>query len=106
MELLGSSLEAVRKPETTMPADRLLNVAMQMIVRLKCLHDAHYIHRDIKPANILYGTGENRKTLHLIDFGLARLYRDRRTKTHVKLQTGNSQYNIHGTPTYCSVNTD
>ena len=51
-----------------------------MIARLQFMHAKYYLHRDIKPDNFLIGIGKKSNILYLIDFGLAKKYRD--SKTH------------------------
>ncbi|XP_040164764.1 casein kinase 1-like protein 5 [Anopheles arabiensis] len=46
-------------------------LALQLLDRLETFHELGYVHRDLKPDNVLLGRGTTRKTLHLIDFGLA-----------------------------------
>jgi serine/threonine protein kinase len=53
-----------------------MSVAEQMITRLEMLHFRNLIHRDIKPENFVIGHGSNLTTVYLIDFGLAKFYRD------------------------------
>jgi serine/threonine protein kinase len=71
---------------------------------VQSLHDRHYIHRDIKPDNFmirmdnLLPTGP---TLFLIDFGLARLFRDPATYLHIPFTTNHS---IIGTLPFASIN--
>ena len=51
-------------------------VAVQLLERLQAAHEAGIVHCDVKPENVLIGLGalrDPRQTLHLIDFGLARL---------------------------------
>jgi serine/threonine protein kinase len=43
----------------------------------------HYIHRDIKPSNFVLGRKKAKRVVYLIDFGIAKIYRDRETLTHV-----------------------
>nr|XP_049464915.1 casein kinase I-like [Anopheles coluzzii] len=51
--------------------------------RLETFHELGYVHRDLKPDNVLLGRGTTRKTLHMIDFGLAEPYRHPRTGEHI-----------------------
>jgi serine/threonine protein kinase len=45
----------------------LLQMILQLAVRLKELHALGYVHRDLKPANVMWLPRENRWTV--IDFG-------------------------------------
>lgn len=51
---------------------QVLSISKQLFSVLKLLHDQSIIHRDIKPENILISPDDN---IHLIDFGIARIYR-------------------------------
>lgn len=55
-----------------------LKVGVQMIERLKDLHEMGYIHRDLKPENICIGLESNAGMIYLIDFGLSKMYLDGR----------------------------
>ena len=50
------------------------------ISRVEYVHSKNYIHRDIKPDNFLIGLNKKSNIVHVIDFGLAKKYRD--AKTH------------------------
>ena len=50
-----------------------------MIQRIEQVHRKNVIHRDIKPDNYLMGLGVDSYIVHLIDYGLAKKYRDSRT---------------------------
>jgi casein kinase I family protein HRR25 len=55
----------------------VLLLADQMINRIEWLHSRSLLHRDIKPENFAIGVGEKAKIVHMIDFGLAKKFRDK-----------------------------
>jgi serine/threonine protein kinase len=65
------------------------------------VHDNHFVHRDIKPENFLVGKGSSEQTIYLIDFGLAKRYRDEQTRIHVSFKENK---NLTGTARYASRN--
>lgn len=52
-------------------------ISKQLLMVLAALHERAIIHRDIKPENILITPGDD---IHLIDFGIARIYRPESTR--------------------------
>jgi serine/threonine protein kinase len=72
-----------------------------MIQRIEQVHKKNYIHRDIKPDNFLMGLGADSYIVHLIDFGLAKKYRDPRTQGHIPYTENR---NFTGTARYASLN--
>jgi casein kinase 1 len=76
-------------------------IAMQAIECLRFFHSCHFIHRDIKAENFLVGLGDKSRILYIIDYGLAKQYRDPRTKHHISLKTNKS---LTGTPRFASIN--
>ena len=56
----------------------------------------------MKPDNFLVGLGPHSTIIYLIDFGLAKYYKDPKTGLHIPIKTGK---NLTGTARYASVNT-
>ncbi|KAJ1421102.1 kinase-like domain-containing protein [Ochromonadaceae sp. CCMP2298] len=103
IDLLGKSLEDLFNDcGRRFNLKTVLILADQLLCRLEIIHTKCYIHRDIKPDNFLIGTGPRRHMVYVIDFGLAKLYRDPRTHRHVPYKEGK---NLTGTARYASINT-
>ncbi|XP_010829904.1 PREDICTED: casein kinase I isoform beta [Bison bison bison] len=101
MDLLGPSLEDLFNfCSRRFSMKTVLMLADQMISRIEYVHTQNLIHRDIKPENFLMGTGQQWKELFLIDFGLAKKYRDNRTGQHIPYRSGKS---LIGTPFCASI---
>jgi len=74
----------------------------QMISRIEFVHSLNFIHRDIKPDNFLIGLAKRKNQVYMIDFGLAKRYRDPKTSLHIAYRDGKS---LTGTARYASINT-
>lgn len=84
MELLGKSLESIMHslPSKKMSLKSVCMISYQMLNIIEYVHNKSFIHRDIKPDNFAVGIDEKEKLtsdLYLIDFGLAKLYRNPQT---------------------------
>jgi len=103
LDLLGPSLENLLSScNRHFSIKTTLMLAYDLISRLEIFHAKSYIHRDIKPENFLIGLGAKANRVYLIDYGLARRFRDKRTKQHIPYREGK---NLTGTARYASVNT-
>uniref|UniRef100_A0A1A9WFW3 non-specific serine/threonine protein kinase n=1 Tax=Glossina brevipalpis TaxID=37001 RepID=A0A1A9WFW3_9MUSC len=102
MDLLGPSLEDLFNFCTRhFTIKTVLMLVDQMIGRLEFIHLKCFIHRDIKPDNFLMGIGRHCNKLFLIDFGLAKKYRDPQTRVHIPYR---EDKNLTGTARYASIN--
>lgn len=72
------------------------------ISRIEYIHSRNFIHRDIKPDNFLMGIGKRGNQVNVIDFGLAKKYRDPKTHLHIPYRENK---NLTGTARYTSINT-
>jgi len=103
MDLLGPSLEDLFQfCKRKLSLKSILMLAQQMLKLIEFLHQNNFIHRDIKPDNFVMGIGKRSSTVYMIDFGLAKKYRDPKTLQHLPYRT---LKNLTGTPRYASINT-
>jgi len=84
LDLLGHSLEDLfNYCNRRFSLKTVLMLGEQMISRIEHVHSKSFVHRDIKPDNFLMGRGTKANIVHIIDFGLAKKYRDPKTHIHI-----------------------
>jgi serine/threonine protein kinase len=96
MTLLGDSLTTIKTKWPKLKLNVVCQIGVQLIERVKYVHELGLIHRDIKPDNFLMGK-EN--IIYLIDFGFCKKYM--KNAKHIEERKTNS---IIGTPTFVSIN--
>jgi len=103
MELLGDNLQKIllNSPHKKFSLKTTLMLGIQILKRIKTLHENNYIHRDIKPENFTIGLKKFKNTIYMIDYGLTRKFCDSH-KNHIPYKEGK---HLTGTALYASIYT-
>eukprot|EP00831_Metopus_contortus_P007322 TRINITY_DN12801_c0_g1_i2.p1 TRINITY_DN12801_c0_g1~~TRINITY_DN12801_c0_g1_i2.p1 ORF type:complete len:442 (+),score=76.27 TRINITY_DN12801_c0_g1_i2:97-1422(+) len=80
----------------------VLSITEQIIERIENIHNKGFLHRDIKPENFVIGRKRAMDTVYIIDFGLAKRFRNPKTKLHIPMKEGKK---LTGTARFASLNT-
>uniref|UniRef100_A0A1I7YNB5 Protein kinase domain-containing protein n=1 Tax=Steinernema glaseri TaxID=37863 RepID=A0A1I7YNB5_9BILA len=74
MQLVGKSLADLKmqRPDKVFSLGTGIGASMQCLEAVEDLHKHGFIHRDLKPANFASGLGAQKRTVYILDFGIAR----------------------------------
>ncbi|AFN82700.1 casein kinase 1-like protein [Encephalitozoon romaleae SJ-2008] len=101
MELMGKSLEQLFVTcNRRFSLKTVLMLGEKMVDNVEYLHHRNYVHRDIKPDNFVFDLRGDK--LYLIDYGLAKEFRNPMTFKHREMRTDKS---LTGTARYASLRT-
>ena len=104
IQLMGSSLEEIKtRCKGQLSLKTVCMLAIQMIRRVQQLHESNFLHRDLKPENFMMGLegSKDSDTLFLIDYGLAKRWKNRKSGIHIPMRDGKQ---LIGTVRYASLN--
>ncbi|KAL1728007.1 kinase-like domain-containing protein [Schizophyllum commune] len=96
LEELGEDLTTLSR----LTLRNLVALTCQLLDAVQFIHAHHIVHCDIKPSNVLFQRHPS-GVVKLIDFGMAKLYRDPTTLQH-RPQTSLNW--LHGTKGFASIN--
>jgi serine/threonine protein kinase len=69
---------------------------------MEYIHSHSFVHRNLKPADLLMGIGKRGNQVNVIDFGLAKIYRDPKTHAHIPYREDKK---FTGCARFASINT-
>ncbi len=105
LDFLGPSLEDIfERCDRRFSLKTATYLVVQMISRIQVIHKFGLVYRDIKPDNFLMGRGDHKddSTVFIVDFGMAKHFRDPKTLQHIPYREKKS---LSGTARYMSINT-
>lgn len=101
IDLEGSSVEdKLKSSGGRFSLKTVLMLIDQMLTSIEFIHRKGYIHRDVKPDNFMFGMKKNENQLYVIDFGLAKKYKNI-DGSHIPFKEHTP---LTGTARYASVN--
>jgi serine/threonine protein kinase len=100
-DLLGNSLEQLWTKFVRLSLKSVLMLIEQMLRAIEFVHRRSFVHRNIKPNNFVMGRGGAGDQFYIVNFGLAKPFRDAQSLVHHPIATGR---NLTGTARYASLN--
>ena len=100
MELLGKDFAGLLKIHKVFSLKMVGMLAEQLLDIIEQVHEKNIVHRDIKPENVLIGKEGRFTSIHLLDFGISKFYRDG-THRHIVYR---DKKPFIGTTRYASIN--
>ena len=76
-------------------------ISIQILERIKYIHNKNIIHCDICPNNFVLGIGRFQNIIYMTNFNSAKRYKDKNTLEHIKYKLSN---NFRGNYIFASVN--
>lgn len=77
----GETLESYVERKGTAPLDMTVNVGLQLAHAMQAAHTEGIVHRDLKPPNVMLGKVDDKLSIKVLDFGVARILSDSRRLT-------------------------
>ena len=103
MELLGKSFDILFEEQNKKFTLKTISmIAIQMLERIEFIHNKNIIHRDIKPDNFSMGIDNKNYILYILDFGLSKKYKSKKTNEHIKYNENVKK--LTGTARYAPIN--
>ncbi|CAK78705.1 unnamed protein product (macronuclear) [Paramecium tetraurelia] len=99
IQILGRDLTHYLRQRKRFSLACVLGIADQMLTILEAIHSKGVIHRDIKPENILAGKERERNLIYLVDYGIAKQFKDKDDK-HIAFKENKP---FLGTSRYASI---
>ncbi|CAD8142709.1 unnamed protein product [Paramecium octaurelia] len=99
IQLLGRDLTHYMRQRKRLSLPCVLGIADQLLTILENVHHKGVIHRDLKPENVLVGKDKEKNQLYLVDFGIAKQFKDKDDK-HIPFKDNKPFF---GTSRYASI---
>eukprot|EP00826_Nyctotherus_ovalis_P036602 TRINITY_DN3263_c0_g2_i3.p1 TRINITY_DN3263_c0_g2~~TRINITY_DN3263_c0_g2_i3.p1 ORF type:complete len:361 (-),score=131.68 TRINITY_DN3263_c0_g2_i3:64-1146(-) len=102
MDLLGPNLEELLAfCGNRFSLKTVLMIAEQLITRIEHVHSKYFVHRDVMPKNFLVGLNKRSPHIYLVDFSIAKRYKDPKAHQHIPYKENK---NLMGRARYASIN--